>query len=107
MKQEMWYNCGVVRDRRELTSLLRLMREDKAMVREIQAANSFDTMKALELRNMFELAEAVVLSALTREESRGAHCRLDFPEQRDDSWMKRITVVKTNNRLTVDSLPVG
>lgn len=105
LKQEMWINCGVVRDKKKLTSLLRFIQENKPMVQEIYAASNFDTMKAFELRNMFELAEAIVLSALTREESRGAHYRLDFSEQRDDSWMKRITVSKTNNRFIVDFLP--
>lgn len=35
----------------------------------------------LELRNMLEVSEAMLLSALAREESRGAHYREDFPEK--------------------------
>ncbi len=102
----MWVNCGVIRHKEKLTGLLGFIQENKSMVEEIHAANNYDIRKAFELRNMFGLAEAVVLSALTREESRGAHYRLDFPEQRDDSWLKRITVSKTNNELIVDFLPV-
>lgn len=63
-----------------MTSLLGFIQENKSLVEEVRATSNFDVMKAFELRNMFELAEAVVLSALTREESRGAHYRLDFPE---------------------------
>lgn len=106
LKREMWVNCGVVRHKEKLTDLLGFIEENRSMVEEIQAANNYDARKAFELRNMFGLAEAVVLSALTREESRGAHYRLDFPEQRDDSWLKRITVSKTNNELIVDFLTV-
>ncbi len=39
---------------------------------------------ALELSYMFDVAEAIVHSALARRESRGAHQRIDFP-QRDDT----------------------
>ena len=35
---------------------------------------------ALELKSMLTVSEAVTRSALTREESRGAHSRIDFPE---------------------------
>jgi L-aspartate oxidase len=35
----------------------------------------------LEARNLLTVAGAIVQSALGREESRGAHFRMDFPEQ--------------------------
>ena len=35
---------------------------------------------AIELNSMLTVAEAVTRSALVREESRGAHSRIDFPE---------------------------
>jgi succinate dehydrogenase / fumarate reductase, flavoprotein subunit len=35
---------------------------------------------ALELKSMLTISEAVARSALVREESRGAHSRIDFPE---------------------------
>jgi succinate dehydrogenase / fumarate reductase flavoprotein subunit len=35
---------------------------------------------AIELKSMLTVAEAVTRSALVREESRGAHSRIDFPE---------------------------
>ncbi len=46
-----------------------------------------DLVEALELDNLVAQASATVVSALNREESRGAHFREDFPE-RLDSWMK-------------------
>ncbi|MGG1552221.1 succinate dehydrogenase flavoprotein subunit [Paenibacillus ferrarius] len=41
-----------------------------------------------QLWNMFELAEAMTLGALLRNESRGAHYKPDFPERDDDNFMK-------------------
>jgi len=43
---------------------------------------------ALELDFMLDIAEVIVVSALAREESRGAHYRLDFPRRDDEKWLK-------------------
>jgi len=52
-------------------------------------SNSFNTnrVEALELQNLFEVAEATAISALERPESRGAHARDDFPERDDENWL--------------------
>jgi succinate dehydrogenase / fumarate reductase flavoprotein subunit len=42
----------------------------------------------LELENLLDLAEVMVTGALTREESRGAHARRDFPKRNDEVWLK-------------------
>ena len=38
--------------------------------------------------NMLELARAITIGALKRNESRGAHYKPDFPERDDANWMK-------------------
>jgi len=47
-----------------------------------------DLIQALELGSMLDCAEAVVMSALARRESRGAHQRLDFTSRDDDNYLK-------------------
>jgi len=42
-----------------------------------------------ELGNLVQLADALLVSALTRTESRGAHSRRDFPEP-DPTWRRRL-----------------
>jgi aspartate oxidase len=54
---------------------------------------------------MLNAAEAVALSAMVREESRDAHCRLDFPMQCPD-WEKRIVLTLLNNECIVKLIPV-
>ena len=44
--------------------------------------------EALELGYLLDLAESVVVSALARTESRGAHFREDHPNREDDHWMR-------------------
>lgn len=51
--------------------------------------NDFATLlHGCELRNMLTVARLVTLAATWREESRGAHCRSDFPETREE-WRHR------------------
>jgi len=51
-----------------------------------------DVLGAIELGYMLETAEAIVLSAIDRKESRGAQFRTDFPERNDAEWLKHINV---------------
>jgi len=51
-----------------------------------------DVLAALELGYMLDCAEATILSAIERKESRGAQFRLDYPERDDDEWLKHINV---------------
>ncbi len=43
--------------------------------------------EALELQNLFEVAEATAISANVRTESRGAHARDDFQDRDDENWL--------------------
>ena len=43
--------------------------------------------EALELQNLFEVAEATAIAAEARNESRGAHARDDFQERDDENWL--------------------
>ena len=45
-----------------------------------------------ELRNLVTVAAALVQAAIAREESRGAHARVDFPDRDDDEFRVRIVV---------------
>jgi succinate dehydrogenase / fumarate reductase flavoprotein subunit len=47
-----------------------------------------DLTEALELRFLIDCAEATVVSALARTETRGGHAREDFPERDDAQWLK-------------------
>ncbi len=52
-------------------------------------SQTFNTarIEALELENLFEVAEATAIAAEGRNESRGAHARDDFRERDDENWL--------------------
>ena len=60
----------------------------------------------LELGFMLDSAEAIALSAIEREESRGAHTREDFPERDDANWLKHILVRRTDDGPALEYQPV-
>jgi succinate dehydrogenase / fumarate reductase, flavoprotein subunit len=71
--------------------------------------------EALEVANLVETANATMISAAARKESRGAHSHDDHPHRDDDRWMKHTLWYSEGNRLdykpvqlkplTVDSVP--
>ena len=65
------------------------MRERIADVAIGDKSKAFNTarLEALELQNLFEVAEATAIAADQRTESRGAHSRSDFPERDDKNWL--------------------
>ncbi|GAB4468074.1 MAG: succinate dehydrogenase flavoprotein subunit [Anaerolineae bacterium] len=47
-----------------------------------------DLLEAWELGSLLDMAEVTALSALARQESRGAHSREDYPKRDDVNWLK-------------------
>lgn len=53
-----------------------------------------DVFGAIELGYMLDCAEAIVVSAIERKESRGAQFRTDYPGRDDAQWLKHIDVTR-------------
>jgi succinate dehydrogenase / fumarate reductase flavoprotein subunit len=51
-----------------------------------------DVIGAIELGYMLDCAEATVVGAIERKESRGAQFRTDFPKRNDGEWLKHIDI---------------
>jgi succinate dehydrogenase / fumarate reductase flavoprotein subunit len=88
---------AVFRDQEGLNQALEVVKRLKEEYKDVaidDRGNVFnqDVMGAIELGFMLDCAEMTVISALHREESRGAQFRTDHPERDDENWLKHITV---------------
>ena len=59
-----------------------------------------------DVHNMLVVSEAVTRAALARQESRGAHSRIDFPKT-EDAWGKKNHVIASRgDAMTLVEVPV-
>jgi succinate dehydrogenase / fumarate reductase flavoprotein subunit len=63
-------------------------RYEQASIDDKGSVFNYDLTEALELGYLIDLAEALVVSARARTESRGAHFRDDHPQRDDAGWMR-------------------
>ncbi|MHB1415680.1 MAG: FAD-binding protein, partial [Chloroflexota bacterium] len=67
---------------------------------------NMDLIEAIEVGNLLDVAEAIVAGALTREESRGAHYREDFPKRDDAKFLKHTLIRRVDGKLEISYKPV-
>jgi succinate dehydrogenase / fumarate reductase flavoprotein subunit len=89
--------AAVFRDEQGLQSALetigRLKEESgKAWIDDRGTVFNQDVLGAIELGYMVDCAEAIVIGAIERKESRGAQFRTDYPERDDEQWLKHIDI---------------
>ena len=111
MKSTMFENVGIFRQGDAMREGLEKLRELKERYERITVQNkatlyNVDLIRALELDGMLNVAEAIATGALKREESRGAHSRLDFKERDDDKFLKHTVAVYTSKGPAITYTPV-
>jgi L-aspartate oxidase len=75
----MWDYVGIVRSTHRLNKARQRLMLLKQEIRDYYAKHHISS-DLLELRNLADVAELIISSALMRKESRGLHYTLDYPE---------------------------
>lgn len=111
MGETMNHKVGVFRTEVDLAEAADKIAELKERYRSLglQAKGrifNFDLTSYLELGYLLDCAQAIVVGALTRQESRGGHARRDFPERDDENWLKHTLAYWTPDGPRLEYAPV-
>jgi succinate dehydrogenase / fumarate reductase flavoprotein subunit len=111
LQKTMMDDCSVFRRAEKLSRALSELgtlkeRYKKIAVRDPGTRFNSDLMEVFELESLLGLAEAILVSAQARQESRGAHDREDFPERDDRNWLKHTLVQWTGQGPRIFFKPV-
>ena len=111
MRVSMFEKVGIFREGDAMREGIDKIRELKERYANITVHNkgkqyNVDLIRAIELEGMLDVAEAIATGALKREESRGAHSRLDFKERDDDRFLKHTIAVYTSKGPAITYTPV-
>ncbi|BFM40787.1 succinate dehydrogenase/fumarate reductase flavoprotein subunit [Synechocystis sp. LKSZ1] len=107
----MTQHCGVFRNETLMQEGLSQIQALKAQYDDIflddkQACWNTELLEAWELRNIMTVGELILASALSRQESRGAHAREDFPERNDGEYLWHTLAQSQDHAVQIQPLPV-
>jgi len=86
LRTVLWVYAGIVRTGERLASALGEIRAIATQTKALWATGRLSR-ELLELRTLLTVGELIVRSAISRQESRGLHYNLDWPERDDRNWL--------------------
>ena len=108
LQNVMQNNVGIVRTGEELQSGLEKLEKIKSDINKVFAHASAQYNpgwnEALDLQNLIVTSEAVTRAAILREESRGAHTRLDFEGESEEGLGYNIIIKKTEQGMMAEKI---
>ncbi|MEN6519883.1 MAG: succinate dehydrogenase flavoprotein subunit [Armatimonadota bacterium] len=111
LQEAMMDNASVFRTAETLGAMRKKLAELQERYRKVAVEDkgtsyNTDLMEACELGYLLDLADALLVSAEARTESRGAHCREDYPKRDDVNWLKHTFAYKTDSGIRLAYEPV-
>jgi succinate dehydrogenase / fumarate reductase flavoprotein subunit len=93
IQETMTENVNVFRREENLVDALEDIREARERYQHVSASDpsrtyNTDLLHTMETRNIIDIAEAITVGALAREEFRGAHWREQYQYRDDENWLK-------------------
>ena len=111
LQAEMMDNASVFRTADSLGTIRRKLEELQERYKSVRVDDkstiyNTELMEAYELGFLLDLADCLVVSAEARTESRGAHCREDYPKRDDVNWLKHTFAYQTDSGIKLAYKPV-
>jgi succinate dehydrogenase / fumarate reductase flavoprotein subunit len=112
LQEEMMDKASVFRTDESLRTVLDTVRSLRDRYQQVSIQDkgevfNYDLTEAIELGFLIDLAESLVVSALARTESRGAHFRDDHPTRDDVNWMRHSLAFRADDgSVRLDYKPV-
>ncbi|MFT7485212.1 MAG: L-aspartate oxidase [Candidatus Paceibacteria bacterium] len=107
LKSMMWRHMGVERDLAGMTEAVEKIGFWQGVVQDLAEPG----LRSWKLLNMLTVARLASISALAREESRGVHFRVDFPDSRDEfvahTLVTPVIEDEQLNSVQLEHVPVG
>jgi len=93
LTEVMWNNCGIWRTQRDLESAKGRLDDLTARIRQCALIDAGTWANqavpfARAVSHMVEQSKAILAGALARNESRGAHFKMDTPQRDDEQWLR-------------------
>jgi succinate dehydrogenase/fumarate reductase flavoprotein subunit len=112
VQQVMQENAGIIREgiklRKAIKKILELENTFYSKHSILKSYSDYENVvNTWEVKSALVVCEAVLRSASMRQESRGAHCRSDFPDRDDRSWKVNIYCTKSGREMVMFKLPVS
>lgn len=106
LKTLAWKYAGPIREEGSLKEGLERLTSLEKKIEKIYAATLKDLFRKKELENAALILKAILTGSLSREESRGAFFRQDFPGQNDRQWLKNTCYIFEKGELKITHRPV-
>ena len=109
--QLMSLNLGLVRTHESMSAALSALtalthRALSVTVQDKGRVFNTELLQVFELQSLLDVAETIVVSALARKESRGAHYRSDFPGRDNQHWLTHSLIRRTPEGVALSYEPV-
>lgn len=111
LQQFMLEHVGLVRTKASLENAIAEIKRLRDEIGHLSLASAsprrnYHWIEAISLVNMLDVGHAIAEAALARQESRGNHYRLDFPDLDDEKWRANIVLARKDGAFTLTRVPL-